>query len=150
MHMTGTQLIAARREEVWAALNDINVLRQCIPGCRSIEKLTNTDIAAHVEVPFGLVKAMFSGRVKLSDLDPPNGCRFRGEGSAGLAGYAQGGGVVRLIEDGAGTLLTYEGKADLGGALAQLDGRLNEAAARKLAGEFFERFGGACSRLWYR
>jgi carbon monoxide dehydrogenase subunit G len=143
MHMTGTQLIAARREEVWAALNDVDVLRQCIPGCRSIKKLTNTDIAANGELQFGLVRATFSGKVKLLDLDPPNGCRMRGEGRAGVAGYAKGGGVVRLIEDGAGTLLTYEGKADLGGTL----GWLSDAAARKLAGEFFERFGGACHRL---
>jgi carbon monoxide dehydrogenase subunit G len=141
MDMTGEERIAASRETVWRALNDVDVLRQCIPGCESLEKLSDTDMAAKVKLQVGPVRAIFTGKVALSDLDPPNGYRISGEGQGGVAGYAKGGAVVRLEEDGAGTLLKYEAKADVGGKLAQLGGRLIDSTARKLAGEFFQKFG---------
>jgi carbon monoxide dehydrogenase subunit G len=140
MDMTGEERIAASREAVWAALNDPDVLRQCIPGCESLEKLSDTDMAARVKLQIGPVRATFQSKVKLSDLDPPNGYRISGEGQGGVAGYAKGGAVVRLVEDGAGTLLKYEAKADVGGKLAQLGGRLIDSTAKKLAGEFFQKF----------
>jgi uncharacterized protein len=140
MDMTGEERIAASREAVWAALNDVDVLRQCIPGCESLQKLSDTDMVAKVKLQVGPVRATFQGNVKLSDLDPPNGYRISGEGQGGVAGYAKGGAIVRLAEDGAGTLLTYEAKADVGGKLAQLGGRLIDSTAKKLAGEFFQKF----------
>ena len=141
MDMTGEERIAASREAVWAALNDVAILKQCIPGCESLEKTSDTDMAAKVKLQVGPVRAAFTGKVKLSDLDPPNGYRISGEGQGGVAGYAKGGAVVRLVQDGAGTLLKYEAKADVGGKLAQLGGRLIDSTARKLAGEFFQNFG---------
>jgi uncharacterized protein len=141
MDMTGEERIAADRATVWAALNDPAVLKQCIPGCQSLEKLSDTDMVAAVKLQIGPVRAAFQGKVKLSDLDPPNGYRISGEGQGGVAGYAKGGAVVRLIEDGRGTLLKYECKADVGGKLAQLGGRLIDSTAKKLAGEFFQKFG---------
>ena len=141
MDMTGEERIAAKREAVWAALNDVNVLTQCIPGCESLEKTSDTDMVAKVRLQIGPVRATFNGKVKLSDLEPPSRYRISGEGQGGVAGYAKGGAVVHLIEDGAGTLLKYEAKADVGGKLAQLGGRLIDSTARKLAGEFFQKFG---------
>jgi uncharacterized protein len=141
MDMTGEERIAARRDAVWAALNDVNVLRQCIPGCELLEKTSDTDMAAKVKLQIGPVRATFTGKVALSDIDPPNGYRISGEGQGGVAGYAKGGAVVRLVEDGGGTLLKYEAKADVGGKLAQLGGRLIDSTARKLAGDFFQKFG---------
>jgi uncharacterized protein len=141
MDMTGEERIAARREAVWKALNDVDILRQCIPGCESLEKVSDTDMAAKVKLQIGPVRAAFTGKVTLSDIDPPNGYRISGEGNGGVAGYAKGGAVVRLIEDGSGTLLKYEAKADVGGKLAQLGGRLIDSTAKKLAGDFFQKFG---------
>lgn len=141
MDMTGEERIAAPREAVWKALNDVDVLRQCIPGCESLEKVSDTDMAAKVKLQIGPVRAAFTGKVTLSDIDPPNGYRISGEGQGGVAGYAKGGAVVRLLEDGAGTLLKYEAKADVGGKLAQLGGRLIDSTAKKLAGDFFQKFG---------
>jgi hypothetical protein len=140
MDMTGEERIAASREAVWAALNDVEVLRQCIPGCESLEKQSDTDMTAKVKLQIGPVRATFAGKVRLSDLDPPNGYRISGEGQGGVAGYAKGGAVVRLIEDGSHTLLKYEAKADVGGKLAQLGGRLIDSTSKKLAGEFFQKF----------
>ena len=141
MDMTGEERIEARRETVWAALNDPEVLRQCIPGCESLEKLSDTEMTAKVRLKIGPVSATFTGKVTLSDIDAPNGYRIAGEGAGGAAGFAKGSALVRLVEDGTGTILKYEVKADVGGKLAQLGGRLIDATARKLAGEFFGKFG---------
>jgi len=141
MDMTGEERIAASRETVWAALNDIEVLKQCIPGCESLERQSDTEMTAKVKLTVGPVSARFSGKVTLSEIDPPNGYRIAGEGSGGAAGFAKGSAQVRLVEDGEDTLLRYEAKADVGGKLAQVGGRLIDATARKLAGEFFSKFG---------
>src|SRR5262245_62024763 len=141
MDMTGEERIAASRQAVWAALNDVEVLRQCIPGCELLEKTSDTDMTARVKLQIGPVRATFSGKVKVSNLDPLKGYRISGEGQGGVAGYAKGGAVVRLVDDGAGTLLKYEAKADVGGKLAQLGGRLIDSTAKKLAGDFFQKFG---------
>jgi carbon monoxide dehydrogenase subunit G len=141
MDMTGEERIGASREAVWAALNDPEILKQCIPGCESLDKVSDTEMTAKVKLQVGPVSARFSGKVTLSDVDPPNGYRIAGEGSGGAAGYAKGSAVVRLAEDGTGTILRYEAKADVGGKLAQVGGRLIDATARKLAGEFFSKFG---------
>ena len=140
MDMTGEQRIAASQQAVWAALNDPAVLKECIPGCESLEKLSDTEMAAKVKLQIGPVRANFAGKVTLSDLDPPNSYRITGEGSGGAAGFAKGGAVVRLSPDSAGTLMRYEVKADVGGKIAQLGGRLIDSTAKKLADEFFQKF----------
>jgi uncharacterized protein len=140
MDMTGEQRIAASREAVWVALNDVEVLKACIPGCESLQKQSDTEMVAKVKLQIGPVKATFNGKVKLSDLDPPNGYRIAGEGNGGVAGYAKGGAVVHLADEGSGTLMKYEARADVGGKLAQLGGRLIDATAKRLADEFFAKF----------
>ncbi|CAN1559040.1 COG3427 Carbon monoxide dehydrogenase subunit G, CoxG [Rhabdaerophilaceae bacterium] len=140
MDMNGSQLINASRETVYAALNDIDVLRQCIPGCEEIEKTSDTEMAAKVVLRIGPVKASFSGKVTLSDLDPPNGYTISGEGSGGIAGFAKGGAAVKLDAVPDGTMLHYDVKAEIGGKIAQLGSRLIDSTAKKLAGEFFEKF----------
>jgi hypothetical protein len=140
MDMTGERRITASQQTVWSALNDVNVLKQCIPGCESLEKLSDTEMTAKLGVAIGPVHAAFTGKVKLSDLDPPNGYRLSGEGSAGIAGHGKFGATVRLSADGKDTLMKYEAQAEVGGKLAQLGGRLIDSAAKKLTDEFFEKF----------
>jgi len=141
MDMNGSQRIEASRETVYAALNDVEILRQCIPGCESIEKTSENEMTAKVTLKIGPVKASFSGKVTLSDFDPPNGYTISGEGSGGAAGFAKGGAKVSLEADGDATILNYTVDAQIGGKLAQLGGRLIDATAKKLAGDFFEKFG---------
>jgi carbon monoxide dehydrogenase subunit G len=144
MEMTGSERIAAPRERVYAALNDPEVLKAAIPGCESLEKTSDSEMTATVVTKVGPVKAKFQGAVTLSDFDPPNGYSIRGEGKGGAAGFAKGGARVRLEEDGpdgGATVLHYEVKADVGGKLAQLGSLLIDSTAKKLAGEFFLRFG---------
>ncbi|MEI9982071.1 MAG: carbon monoxide dehydrogenase subunit G [Aliidongia sp.] len=140
MDMTGEYRIAAPREAVWAALNDPEILRQCIPGCEEIEKSSDTEFAAKVTAKVGPVKAKFGGKVKLSDIDPPNGYTISGEGSGGAAGFAKGGAKVALATDGAVTVLSYAVQANVGGKLAQIGSRLIDGTARKMAEEFFGKF----------
>jgi len=140
MDMTGEFLIPAPRRKVWEALNDPEILRQSIPGCEEVEKISPTELAAKVTAKVGPVKARFGGKVTLSDLDPPNGYKITGEGSGGAAGFAKGGATVRLADDGDGTRLTYVVEAHVGGKLAQIGSRLIDATARKMAEDFFARF----------
>jgi hypothetical protein len=142
MQMNDSQRIPASKQKVWAALNDPDILKQCIPGCKSLEMATPNEMTATVVLKVGPVKATFGGKVTLSDLDPPNSYRISGEGSGGIAGFAKGGASVKLSEEGADvTILSYEVDAQIGGKLAQLGGRLIDSTARKLAGEFFTSFG---------
>ena len=140
MEMKGEYTIPASRTQVWAALNDIAVLKAAIPGCDSMNKLSETEIEAVVTAKVGPVKASFKGVVTLSDLDPPNGYSIRGEGKGGVAGFAKGGAKVRLSDVAEGTLLSYDVDAAVGGKLAQIGARLIDSTAKKLAAEFFASF----------
>ena len=142
MQMNDSQRIPASRDKVWAALNDPEVLKQCIPGCQSLDMSSPTEMTATVVFRVGPVKATFGGKVTLSDLDPPNSYRISGEGSGGVAGFAKGGATVRLESESPDvTILHYDVDAQIGGKLAQLGGRLIDSTAKKLAGEFFASFG---------
>ena len=140
MEIKGEYRIAASREKVFAALNDVAILQACIPGCESLEKTSDTEMKAKVRMRIGPVSASFTGKVTLSDLDPPNGYKISGEGQGGAAGFAKGGAVVTLREDGADTLLSYNVDAQVGGKIAQVGARLIDGTARKLADEFFSKF----------
>jgi uncharacterized protein len=139
MDLNGEYRIPAPREAVWKALNDADVLRQCIPGCESVEKTSDTEFNAKVRAKIGPVSAGFTGKVTLSDLDPPNGYKISGEGQGGVAGFARGGADVRLKPDetGTGTILTYAVQANVGGKIAQIGSRLVEGTARSMADQFF-------------
>lgn len=143
MDMTGEYRIPAPRQMVWEALNDPDVLKACIPGCESLEK-TGDEMVATVVAKIGPVKAKFSGKVRLENLNPPTSYSIVGEGSGGVAGFAKGGAVVRLEEEGPEmTVLHYDVDAQIGGKLAQLGARLIDSTAKKLAGEFFASFAAA-------
>src|SRR5579862_5680905 len=140
MDMNGERRIPAPRQKVWEALNDPEILRQSIPGCQEIEKLSDTELTAKVTARVGPVKANFAGKVTLSDLDPPAGYTISGEGTGGVAGFAKGGAKVSLDEEGDETVLRYGVQAQVGGKLAQIGSRLIDGAARKLADQFFTKF----------
>ena len=140
MDMTGEFRIPAPRQRVWEGLNDPQILKECIPGCQTIEKVSDTEFAAKVLAQVGPVKANFAGKVTLSDLEPPQSYTIAGEGSGGVAGFAKGSAKVNLAEDGGATLLHYTVQAHVGGKLAQIGSRLIDATSRKMADEFFSRF----------
>lgn len=145
MQMTGEYQIPAPRETVWRALNDPEILRQSIPGCESLEKLSDTELTAKVVIAIGPVKARFTGKVTLGDLDPPNGYSITGEGQGGVAGFGKGKATVKLADNAGGTTLNYTAEAQVGGKLAQLGARLIDSTAKKLADDFFNRFVAAVS-----
>ncbi|ENN86326.1 hypothetical protein RHSP_20642 [Rhizobium freirei PRF 81] len=140
MDMTGEERIAAPRDAVWAALNDPEILKRCIPGCQSLERLSPTELTATVKLKIGPVSASFNGEVKLSNINAPESYTISGEGKGGIAGFAKGGADVVLKEDGSETILQYEAKAQVGGKIAQLGSRLVDSSAKKLAQQFFADF----------
>ena len=140
MDMTGEQRIPAPREAVWRALNDPDVLRRCIPGCQELTMQSDTEMSMVAVIKVGPISARFQGAVTLSELDPPNGYRIVGEGQGGVAGHARGGALVKLVDDGEGTLLTYVVSAQIGGKLAQLGGRMIDATAKSMSAAFFRKF----------
>jgi len=139
MDMKGSYDIAAPREAVWDALNDVDVLKACIPGCETIVKHSDTELEATVSAKVGPVKAKFTGEVTLSDMDPPNGYTISGQGKGGAAGFAKGGAKVSLLEIDNGTQLSYVVNANVGGKLAQIGSRLIDSTAKKMADQFFSK-----------
>ena len=141
MVIEGEERITAPVETVWRALNDPEILKACIPGCETLEKTSDTELEAAVTLKVGPIKAKFKGFVELSNLNPPHSYTISGEGKGGIAGFAKGSADVSLREDGPdATILSYTAKADVGGKMAQLGGRLIESTSKKLASQFFADF----------
>lgn len=140
MEMTGEQIIPASQAEVWRGLNDPEVLKACISGCESIEKLTDTEYTVVTTTAIGPVKARFRGKLLLADLDPPNSYSLSFDGQGGAAGFGKGSAKVSLATEAAGTRLSYAVKAQVGGKLAQIGSRLIDGVAKKLADDFFSAF----------
>ena len=140
MDLTQTRTIGAAPAAVWAALNDPQVLKACIPGCETLERVTDTEWRSVVATRIGPVQARFNGKILLADVSPPVGYTLKFEGQGGAAGFANGEARVTLAPDGTGTTLTYTASARVGGKIAQLGSRLVDGAAAKLADDFFTRF----------
>jgi uncharacterized protein len=145
LEMSGEYVLPLSREQVYAALNDPEILKKCIPGCEELEKTSDNEFAAVVKLSVGPVSARFKGKVRLEDLDPPNGYRIAGEGEGGVAGFAKGGASVQLTEVPEGTNLSYKAEANVGGKIAQLGQRLLAGTAKKIADKFFSNFTAALS-----
>ena len=140
MELSDEIMINAPKEQVYAALNDPEILKQCIPGCEELIKHSDTELEAKVVLKVGPVKARFSGDVQLNTAGAPDAFSLTGRGNGGAAGHAKGGADVTLTADGGMTILRYEAKADIGGKLAQLGSRLIQGTAKKLAAKFFKSF----------
>lgn len=147
MELADEIVINAPKDQVYAALNDPEVLKQCIPGCEELIKHSDTELEAKVLLKVGPVKARFSGNVQLDTAGAPDAFSLTGEGNGGAAGHARGGADVTLTADGPDTtILRYEAKADIGGKLAQLGSRLIQSTAKKLAAKFFNAFAEAVNQ----
>jgi uncharacterized protein len=140
MEMTGEQLIHASQADTWTALNDPEILKACIPGCESIELTGSNEYGVQMTARVGPVSAKFKGKMTLSNIQAPNSYSIAFEGQGGVAGFAKGGAEVSLKPEGHDTRLSYSAKANVGGKLAQIGSRLVDAAANKVANEFFVAF----------
>jgi uncharacterized protein len=140
MEMTGEQLIPVPQEKVWRGLNDPEILKACIAGCESIEKVSDNEYKVVIVAAVGPVRAKFTGKLILSDLNPPTSYSLSFEGSGGAAGFGKGGAQVSLETEDAGTRLSYSAKASVGGKLAQVGSRLIDGVAKKMADDFFAAF----------
>ena len=140
MEMTGEQLIPLPQEATWRALNDSVILKECIPGCETIEQLSDSEYQLVMTAKVGPVSAKFKGKMTLSDVDPPRAYTLVFEGQGGVAGFAKGKATVQLEPGSDGTRLGYAVKAMVGGKLAQVGARLIDGVAKKMAEQFFTAF----------
>ena len=140
MELAGEVVIGVPPQQVWAGLNDAEVLRQCIPGCEEVQQLSSTETHTRVLLKMGPVRARFVGKILMSDVRPGEGCTLNFEGSGGAAGFARGSSVVELKPDGTGTRLHYSASASIGGKLGQIGGRMIDASAKQMADQFFNAF----------
>lgn len=140
MELNDEITINAPIERVYAALNDPEILQQCIPGCEELIKHSDTDLEAKVVLKVGPVKARFSGTVELDTSGAPDNFSLAGQGNGGAAGHAKGGADVTLTEQDGVTTLAYVAKAEIGGKIAQLGSRLIQSTSKKLAAKFFKKF----------
>jgi carbon monoxide dehydrogenase subunit G len=139
MELTSTRTVPASLETTWAALNDPEMLKACLPGCEAFERSGDNEFQSSMRVRVGPVNARFSGRIRLSDIVPPRSYTMTFEGQGGVAGFARGEARVALEAQDDGTRLEYKVKAQVGGKLAQIGSRLIDGAAAKVADDFFAR-----------
>jgi carbon monoxide dehydrogenase subunit G len=140
MELSSTRIVHAAPDVVWNALNDPAVLKDCIPGCESLERQSDGEWRTVVAAKVGPVSARFNGKMQIIDPTPPTGYTLTFEGQGGAAGFAKGEAKVSLApSDGGDTALSYTAKATVGGKLAQIGSRLIDGAAAKMADDFFAR-----------
>jgi uncharacterized protein len=140
MEINGTQVINADRQTVWDALNDPAILRQCLPGCESVEKTSDTEFKVVVATAIGPLRARFKGTLRMDEADPPKSCVMVFEGQGGAVGFGKGSTTVALNATTEGTELAYSANAQVGGKLAQVGSRLIDNVAKKLSDDFFKAF----------
>ena len=139
MKLTGSYKLNVKKEVVWKALNDSNILEQCIPGCESFEKESDNIFNATATNQIGPMNATFSGTVKLSNIKENQSYTLSGEGQSSV-GFANGRANVKLIEENGITTLSYDVQINVGGKIAQLGSRLIDGVAKKMSDYFFGRF----------
>ena len=140
MEIVGEQLIPRPQGVTWSSIIDPEVLKVCIPGCESMDKVGDNEYEMVMGAKVGPVSARFKSRITLADVDAPNSYTLIFEGQGGVAGFAKGQAHVRLSPEGEATRLQYTAKAMIGGKLAQVGSRLVDGVAKKLAENFFTKF----------
>ena len=145
MTIEGTHDLASPPAQVYEALNDPAILQQSIPGCEKLEKTASDEYSAQLKIGIATVKGNYAGKVRLSDQQPPNRFTLRLDGR-GAQGFVQGTARVELKEKNQTTELRYTAEVQVGGLIAAVGSRLIEAAAKKMAADFFQRFSAALGR----
>jgi uncharacterized protein len=140
MDMQGSRQLAITQQQAWEALNDPDVLKTCIPGCDKVEATGENQYAIGMALKVGPVSAKFSGKITLTDINPPASYKLSFEGQGGPAGFGKGSAAVTLTPNADGCELAYTVNASVGGKIAQLGQRLVDGAAKSMAEDFFKRF----------
>ncbi len=140
MEIIGKKIIPSKRETVWHALNDPVILKLCLPGCESVEKMGADEFKVIIKTAIGPLRARFQGSLKMTEVNAPESCVMLFEGQGGAVGFGKGSSSVTLRTVDGGTELSYEAKAQVGGKLAQVGSRLIDSVAKKMTDDFFKAF----------
>ena len=139
MKINGTYKLNVKKETVWKALNDVNILKQCVPGCESFTKENDSTFNVVATNQIGPMNATFSGVVTLSNVKENESYTLSGEGQSSV-GFANGIADVKIAEEDKITILAYDVNVNVGGKIAQLGSRLIDGVAKKMSDYFFGRF----------
>ena len=148
MDMQGARQLAITQQQAWGALNDPAVLKTCIPGCDKVELVGDNQYAIGMALKIGPVSAKFTGKITLSDINPPASYKINFEGQGGTAGFGKGDSAVTLTPNADGCELAYTVHASVGGKIAQLGQRLIDGVAKSMAEDFFKRFDNEMQRQY--
>ncbi len=140
MEILGSQIIPANQQAVWDALNSPEVLKKCLPGCESVERVSPDLFKVIITAAIGPLKAKFNGTLNVTEPNAPNSCVLIFEGQGGAVGFGKGSSTVTLKTVENGTELTYSAQAHVGGKLAQIGSRLIDSVAKKMSDDFFKAF----------
>lgn len=147
MDMQGSRQLAVTQQQAWDALNDPAVLKACIPGCDKVEPTGENQYAIAMALKIGPVSAKFTGKISLTEMNPPASYKLSFDGQGGVAGFGKGSAEVTLTPNDEGCELSYTVHASVGGKVAQLGQRLIDGAAKGMAEDFFKRFDAEMQRL---
>jgi hypothetical protein len=139
MKLAGSYKLNIKKEIVWQALNDANILKRCIPGCESFEKESDIIFNVTATNQIGPMNATFSGKINLTNIQKNQSYTLSGEAQSSV-GFANGSADVLLSEENKSTTLNYEVNVNVGGKIAQLGSRLIDGVAKKMVDYFFGRF----------
>jgi hypothetical protein len=140
MEILGSQIIPADKQTVWNALNNPEVLKNCLPGCESVELTAPDQFKVAITTAIGPLKAKFKGTLQVTEANPPESCILVFEGQGGAVGFGKGSSKVTLTTVENGTELSYNAQAHVGGKLAQIGSRLIDSVAKKMSDDFFKAF----------
>lgn len=138
MKLEGSHDIPAPRQRVWAAFLDPEVLKQAIPGCEKLEAIGDGEYKATMKIGVAAVKGTFEGKVRLSDLKPPESYRMAVDGSGG-PGFIRGETQITLSDADGGTRVSYTADVQVGGLIAGVGQRMIGGVSKMMADQFFNK-----------
>lgn len=137
MKLQGAFELAIDREQVWMLINDPEVLAQIIPGCKQLEQRSETELFGNIGAKVGAISSEYETTFTIIERVAPVLYRLK------IAGQGKGGSVfgemrLELEEVESGTVLRYDGEANVTGNVARAGHRLIDATAKMLANQGFK------------
>jgi uncharacterized protein len=136
MKIAGEQLLPLQPQAAWNLLLDHEVLARAIPGCESLVPIGPDEYEMKTKIAVSSIQGLFAGKIRIEDKNPPSSYRLVMEGQ-GRIGHVRGSGVLTLAAEGAGTKLTYQGEAHIGGLIASVGERMLDMTAKMMTKKFF-------------
>ena len=138
MKVSGSAVLNAPVDQVWAAFNDPAVLARTLPGCQELREVGPDAYKMTITAGVASIKGTYEGDVALTQQNPPGSFVLKAAG-AGAPGTVSADVAVNLVDSpSGGTHLTYDADAVVGGVIGGVGQRMLTGVAKKMAGQFFQ------------